>query len=144
MSEAHWPSVIVVGLMNVVFVAILIVAKLVVVKRAVRAEMTVAVEAMKRRLDASEIFLTAAEQHTAHQEEWEKRRQEDHERRQKEYTSTLQKIVAHEIGKQLKQSEKVVVNEVQQVPDKVMEKANADPDSGLRKKLPGTGDSHHG
>lgn len=132
-----WYAVGLMTAVNVLLCVGLVAVKFHTVRRAVRKEMGAAVAAISRRLDASEIFLTAAEQHTAHQEVWEKRRTEEHDRRQREHVRLLQKLIRDEIGRQLKLSELKVVSEVKAVPDVTADKV-------VERTKPGAADSHHG
>lgn len=123
-------------------------AAIVEIRLAIKAEMNEAVSAMKKRMDATEIYLTAAEQHTAIIGDYEKHRQEEHDRRQKEYIEANRRIIREEIARQLKAATATVVGEVHKNPeitaDRVIEKAT-DPASGLPSfRQPGTDDSHHG
>ncbi len=141
MSNQVWYAVGLMSVINVILCVGLIVAKFIVVRRAVRLEMTEAVKAVSKRMDASEIYLTAAEQHTAMQEDWERRRVEEHNRRQKEHVALLQKIMRDEIGKQLKVSEATVVKRVEQVPQETATLVATEAIKVAERK---TGDSHHG
>lgn len=149
MTGVHWPSVIAVGIMNVFFVTVLIVTKFYVVRHAVRREMDKAVVAISKRLDASEIFLTAAEQHTALQHDWDKRRQEEHDRRNRENLKMIQRLIDVTLDKRLATATDKVVKKVEQVPQETAnlvatESAKATEAVKAAVERLGTGDSHHG
>lgn len=142
MTDA-WVIILTMASINSTLAILLIIVKFFTVRWAVQLEMDGVTKKITKRLDASEIFLVAAEQHTALLKDWERNRLEDHERRQQEQTEALKKYIEEQVAKRLKESEQKVVMEVREVPDRVVEKVAADGDSGLRKKL-GTSDSHQG
>ncbi len=125
-------------------------AAVVKIQAAVKEELDIAVKEVKKRLDASEVYLTAAEQHTALQQDYEKHREEVHARRQQENVKMLEALIKRIMDDKLRAATDTVVTEVQKTPDitadKVIEKAT-DPTSGrpsFTNKQPGTSDSHHG
>lgn len=121
MDTPHWPSVTAVGVAVLAIAAlhgvVTVWVKAAIVRRVVKAEMAAAVKAVSRRLDASEVYLTAAEQHTALLGDWEQRRKEEHERRNRENVQMIQRLIRHELDKRLKAATETVVGEVAKVPE---------------------------